>query len=80
MALSLLLNKKPNKKIGSIILDAAISEDYNYSSNVTSYPVESGSVVSDHIINDPVSFNISGIIYDVPINISYSLLNFSKTS
>lgn len=69
MALSLLLNKKPQKKIGAITLDAAINEDYTYSSNVTSYPVESGSVVSDHIINDPESFSISGIISQTPLKL-----------
>lgn len=70
MVLSLIYSKKYKKtKIDTIELDALISEDHKYSSKVTDYPVEDGTIISDHIVNEPVKLMIQGIVSDTPINI-----------
>lgn len=54
--------------VGSITFDNTISEDYRFNSKVTSYPVERGTIVSDHIINLPDTIVISGLVTDTPLN------------
>jgi len=70
MALSLLFGKKYKKgKVGSVELDVTMREDHRYSSRVTNYPVEDGSSLSDHIINEPPVVTLEGIVTDTPLAI-----------
>jgi hypothetical protein len=70
MVLSLLFGKKSQKgKVGSVELDVTIREEHRYSSRVTNYPVEDGSNLSDHIINDPPIVTLEGIVTDTPLAI-----------
>lgn len=74
MALSLLYGKKYDKgkissEFGSIIFDTLVTENHHVSSRATSYPIEFGTLISDHIIKDPDTVSISGVISDTPLNI-----------
>lgn len=70
MVLSLLSSKKYRQtNVGNVFLDATISEQHGYSARVTSFPVENGDIISDHIINEPETLNIVGIVSDTPLNI-----------
>lgn len=70
MVLSILYGRKyPRAKVGTVVMDATITEDHRYTSRVTHYPVENGAIVSDHIINEPDVVVISGIVTDTPLNI-----------
>lgn len=70
MALSVLFGKRYNKgKVGSVELDVTLREDHNYTSRVTTYPIEEGSTLSDHIINEPTRVVLEGIVSDSPLNI-----------
>ena len=71
MALSLLFKGRKNK-IGSLTIEATVSETHNFSSTPTKFPIESGSMVSDHIINEPEKVRIDGVISDTPLNASPS--------
>lgn len=44
--------------IGSIEVDILVEQAYNLSSQVTEHPVESGFVVSDHIIRRPITLSM----------------------
>lgn len=55
-------------QVGSITFDNTISEEYRFNSKITSYPVERGTIISDHIINLPDSIVISGYVTDTPLN------------
>jgi len=50
-----------------IEVDAYLSETHNFASKIAEHPVESGRVVSDHIILLPPVVNITGIITDTPL-------------
>lgn len=77
MVLALLFGKKYEKtKVGNIFLDATIDETHAYKANVTSYPIESGDSVSDHVFNLPENLSITGIVSDTPLNI---LLPFNRS-
>lgn len=77
MTLALLFGKKYDQtRVGSVFLDATISEGHNYNSRVTSYPVETGGIISDHIINEPETLTITGIVSDTPLNI---LTSFNRS-
>ncbi len=54
-------------KIHNITLDAELTENHNFASQVTRYPVENGADISDHISIEPESVSIEGIITDSPI-------------
>lgn len=73
MVLSLIygkiFGKYPALSVGTITFDNNISEEHHYSSRVTSYPVESGTIVSDHILNLPDTIVITGLVTDTPWNI-----------
>lgn len=69
MVLSLLFNRKyAQSNVGGVFLDATLTEDHNYSSVVTNYPVESGRNISDHIYNEPITVQITGIVTDSPLS------------
>jgi hypothetical protein len=71
MVLSLIYGKFLGKyepiKIGTITFDNTISEEYRFNSRVTSYPVEQGTLVQDHIINLPETVVLSGLVTDTPL-------------
>lgn len=66
---SLLFGKRyPRTKIGIIELDATISENHDYTATVTQFPVENGTVISDHIFNQPVRLSLECLISDSPLS------------
>ena len=70
MVLSILFGKKYDRsRIGSVTLDATINEEHNYTAQVTNYPLENGTDISDHIINQPVTVQITGIVSDTPLSL-----------
>lgn len=50
------------KSMGSLTVNAWESENHDRSNNVTSYPVESGVEISDHIQPQPIELSVSGIV------------------
>jgi hypothetical protein len=66
MALSLIF--KPRKaKIGTLTLDASISESHESTNDVTTHPIESGALITDHVIKKPQTIRIEGIVSNTPI-------------
>lgn len=56
--------------IGTLQLDAAISEGATFAAQVTDHPVEVGSNVVDHIRPQPIEVRIDGIVTDTPATVS----------
>lgn len=52
-----------------VTFDTMVNEEHRYTSRVTYFPIESGTIVSDHIINQPDVVNLSGLVSDTPLNI-----------
>lgn len=52
---------------GDIFLDASVSESYTRTANVTSYPVESGGAIADHVQIQPLVITIACLVSDSPI-------------
>ncbi|MEM0173063.1 MAG: hypothetical protein QXI16_00990 [Sulfolobaceae archaeon] len=66
--IGLLFNRRYyQSNIGGVFLDATISETHEYTSRATQFPVENGTMISDHIINEPVRLAITGIVSDSPV-------------
>ena len=61
-------NKYEKSSVAGIFLDATISEDHSYTCKATQFPLENGSSITDHVINDPVKLSLSGIVSDSPIS------------
>lgn len=67
--------------IGDLILDASHMEDIKYISKLTDHYVEDGSVISDHILLQPVSLSLVGSVTDDSIDIvgfAQSFFNLPK--
>lgn len=53
--------------IDGYTVDVAVSEDVRLVSDVTEYPVEQGSSITDHVRNLPIEVTIEGIVSDTPV-------------
>jgi len=52
----------PQKMIGTFVVDAFISEHYEFSNSVTDIPVEEGSKISDNIVEDQDVISVEAFI------------------
>jgi uncharacterized protein YbcI len=52
----------PKKMIGTYIVDAFLAEHYNFSNSVTDIPVEEGSNIADHIVEDQDVISVEAFI------------------
>jgi hypothetical protein len=50
------------KSIGTVVVDAFLSETYQFDNDVTEIPVEEGVNVTDHVVEKPVRIQISAFI------------------
>jgi len=55
-------NPPKSKMIGSIAIDVFEVETYSRSSKMTQYPIEDGSEISDHSINEPRELDIKAFV------------------
>src|SRR5271163_2844558 len=75
MGLSLIFGRKYAQSsifslnVGIVTFDTMVQEEHRFTSRVTYFPVESGTIVSDHIINQPDVVTLSGLVTDTPLNI-----------
>lgn len=60
-------NKEGNREL--IVLDASVSETHVSTSKATRNPIEDGSDITDHVILDPDSLSIEGIVSDTPLSL-----------
>ena len=67
MAAVTLLFRTKKASIGSVELDASISESHSGDVDVTDHPVESGAAISDHARAQPEKLTLEGIISNTPI-------------
>jgi hypothetical protein len=49
-------------EVGALTLDVLISETHNRTASITENPIEDGSIISDHIINEPYKLSIEGYV------------------
>jgi hypothetical protein len=66
------IGKKPEIKktiLNGFTVDATVTEDHNYESEVTSYPIEKGADITDHVRARPVTVSMECIVTDTPIGI-----------
>ena len=50
------------KSIGGFEIDVVLSENYSFSNSVTDIPVEDGSNIADHVIENPDEIQVKGFI------------------
>lgn len=66
MAVSFLTKRQ--SKIGSLTIEATLSENHAMTATVTRFPVEGGVIVSDHIVNDPEKITLECFISNTPMS------------
>jgi len=55
----------PVRRIGGLTFDAILSEDHRSDYEVTQFPVEDGSIISDHFIRRPRTLTVEGAVSDL---------------
>lgn len=73
MALELLFDISP-AEIGSLTIDATLSEEHSSEAEVTDHPIEQGADVSDHKRVKPNQIRINGVVSNTPL----AFLNFNS--
>ena len=66
IATLLRLNKSPNA-IGALTIDATLTEIHNRTATVTQFALDNGASVSDHVINQPKTISLEGVISNTPL-------------
>lgn len=66
-SISLLTNRKAPGKIKDLEMDVTLREAHSFTNNITQYPVENGSTITDHIRQNPDKLTIEGLITNTPI-------------
>ena len=56
-------------RVGVVSIDAVLSERHVFDNLVTLHPIEDGSPVTDHIVNQPVTLDMEGRISDTALSI-----------
>jgi len=64
---SLLFGRTTPGQIGELVLDITVNEDHQYSNTVTSFPVENGSEVTDHVRQEPEVLSLDGVVSKAPV-------------
>jgi hypothetical protein len=67
MAIELLFGRKSPGKVGNLELDAMLTERQSFANDVTNFPIESGSSISDHVIQAPEEVEVEGFVTNTPI-------------
>ena len=67
MAISVLFGKRKAGTIGELQLDATIQEVHEYRNEISEYPIEDGSVLSDNIRLMPDTLQMTGFITNSPV-------------
>ena len=62
-------------QIGDLTVDVAVQEQHEFSNEVTSHPVESGSDVADNTIVMPDSVTLTCLVSNTPLNGLLGVLN-----
>lgn len=80
--LSILFNRTPSRQseIGSVIVDATISENHQFSAEVTDHPIETGGFVTDHAYLNPRVVTVQGEVTDTPVVIFSALTGLTNRS
>lgn len=65
---------------GNIELDAALGETHEWAAEATTNPVEAGSPITDHVIDQADKLTIDGFITDAPLTASQSLPQMSRSN
>lgn len=65
--IQLILKPTPDS-IGTLDIEAIISENYTCSATATKFPLENGSIVSDHVVNEPRKIKLEGFISNTPLD------------
>ena len=54
--------------VGTVMIDVRLSESHEFTARISDYPIEDGSVLTDHIAKDPYSVNLDCIISNNPLD------------
>lgn len=65
-----LLFRKTKASIGSVEVDASITETHTGTAEVTDHPVEQGAAVSDHVRVQPATLTLEGFVSNTPLPLS----------
>jgi len=67
MGISLFIQQNQRNKIEALEIDMTISENHEFTNNVTSYPVDVGFNITDHVKPQPPKLTLVGLTSETPV-------------
>jgi hypothetical protein len=67
MIVDLIFNNVTTGKIGNLSLDVTLRDQVTFRNEVTEFPIEDGSVITDNVIRKPDNITIEGKVSDSPL-------------
>lgn len=67
MSSATIFTQRTVPKIADLALDLTLDESHEYRAQITSFPVEGGSPLTDHIYNQPERITLTGFVTDAPV-------------
>jgi hypothetical protein len=65
--INLMYNQKTPGKVDNLTLDVTISEQPTYANDVTAFPIEDGSSISDGVVQQPIRLVLVGLVTNSPL-------------
>jgi hypothetical protein len=60
--------------IGKFAIDAALSESHDKQADITEFPIEDGSTLTDHVIVRPRQYRVQGIVSNNPVGEGFRVI------
>lgn len=67
MALKLQFAFTEGTSLEAIVMDATLTESHAHTADVTEFPVEKGSAVTDNVRGKPIALRVDGFVSDFPL-------------
>ncbi len=64
---TMIFGRRTPTQIGPLILDVMVSENHQYKNQITAFPIENNSQISDHVLQEPERLSFTGFITTSPI-------------
>jgi hypothetical protein len=74
--INLLFNQKTPGKVGNLTFDVLLSEQPTYTNEVTTFPIEDGSLISDGVTRQPLRLALAGLVTNSPLWQGFGLTSF----
>lgn len=68
-----------SKRYGPLIIDVNVEESHQFKNQITQFPIENNSLISDHVLQEPEMISFTGFITNTPVKYLGGLIDKNIT-